>query len=265
MADGISAVDIGMLLFDVEPNETPPARGAAVAARSRPRARLSRAAATGFVGTLGRFWRWLRRALRRSGAARRSGRRPRRALGGDLEPGPPGAEGAVQHRDRPDRSFCWSTFDLADFKRIKNALGGTVNDVSLAVAAAPPPCVAGCWSRGQRWRISSLGAGPGLGPTENEHGELGNKLTAMRGPLPVGVADPVERLRTSPPRWTRSGPPSSRSARKRSGASTTGSATSPRRSCSTRPRRSTSRPGSSTCWSPTSPARRSPSTCSAAS
>ena len=31
--------------------------------------------------------------------------------------------------------------------------------------------------------------------TENEHGELGNKLTAMRGPLPVGIADPVERLR----------------------------------------------------------------------
>ena len=31
--------------------------------------------------------------------------------------------------------------------------------------------------------------------TENEHGELGNKLTAMRGPLPVDIADPVERLR----------------------------------------------------------------------
>ena len=31
--------------------------------------------------------------------------------------------------------------------------------------------------------------------TENEHGELGNRLTAMRGPLPVGIADPVERLR----------------------------------------------------------------------
>ncbi len=31
--------------------------------------------------------------------------------------------------------------------------------------------------------------------TENEHGELGNKLTAMRGPLPIGIADPVERLR----------------------------------------------------------------------
>ena len=32
--------------------------------------------------------------------------------------------------------------------------------------------------------------------TEDEHGELGNRLTAMRGPLPVGVADPVERLHT---------------------------------------------------------------------
>ncbi len=32
--------------------------------------------------------------------------------------------------------------------------------------------------------------------TENEHGELGNRLTAMRGPLPVHIADPVERLRT---------------------------------------------------------------------
>jgi hypothetical protein len=31
--------------------------------------------------------------------------------------------------------------------------------------------------------------------TENQHGELGNKLTAMRGPLPVGIGDPVERLR----------------------------------------------------------------------
>ena len=30
--------------------------------------------------------------------------------------------------------------------------------------------------------------------TVDEHGELGNKLTAMRGPLPVGLADPVERL-----------------------------------------------------------------------
>ena len=32
--------------------------------------------------------------------------------------------------------------------------------------------------------------------TEDEHGELGNRLTAMRGPLPVRIADPVQRLHT---------------------------------------------------------------------
>jgi diacylglycerol O-acyltransferase / wax synthase len=31
--------------------------------------------------------------------------------------------------------------------------------------------------------------------TIDEEGELGNRLTAMRGPLPVGIEDPVERLR----------------------------------------------------------------------
>ena len=31
---------------------------------------------------------------------------------------------------------------------------------------------------------------------EHEHGQLGNKIAAMRGPLPVYVGDPVERLRT---------------------------------------------------------------------
>ena len=94
-------------------------------------------AGAGIVATLRRLGRWLRRALRDpAGAAPARRRRPRRPLGGDLEPGPPGAEGAASTpRSAPVASFCWATFDLAEFKRIKNALGGTVNDVSLAVAA----------------------------------------------------------------------------------------------------------------------------------
>ena len=94
----------------------------------------------------------------------------------------------------PDRSFCWAHCSLDDFKRIKNALGGTVNDVSLAVAAGAL----------RRW-LQDRGVDtdglelqalvPVSVRAENEHGELGNRLTAMRGPLPVGIADPVERLR----------------------------------------------------------------------
>ena len=102
----------------------------------------------------------------------------------------------INPRGRRSRaaSFAWATFDLAEFKRIKNALGGTVNDVSLAVATG----ALRSWfaeARGADRRDVELKA---LVPvsirTVDEHGELGNKLTAMRGPLPVGLADPAERL-----------------------------------------------------------------------
>jgi WS/DGAT/MGAT family acyltransferase len=93
-----------------------------------------------------------------------------------------------------ERSFQWANFDLPDFKHVKNALGGTVNDVTLAIVAGAL----------RRWLLERDVAVDGLElkalvpvsiRTENEHGELGNKLTAMRGPLPVGIEDPVERLR----------------------------------------------------------------------
>jgi WS/DGAT/MGAT family acyltransferase len=197
MADGISAVDIGMLLFDVEPTETP-ARDEAPwePAKTPSRPVLAWRAGTGIVDTLARFGRWLRRAIDN----------PRRARGRAAD-GLAGLWEVTWNLARPapavpfntpigaERSFCWATFDLADFKRIKNALGGTVNDVSLTVAAGAL----------RRWLLERGHPVDGLElkalvpvsiRTENEHGELGNKLTAMRGPLPVGVADPVARLRT---------------------------------------------------------------------
>ena len=94
----------------------------------------------------------------------------------------------------PERSFCWTGASLDDFKRIKNVLGGTVNDVTLAVAAG----ALGRWLRDRGVDTDGLelqALVPVSVRAENEHGELGNKLTAMRGPLPVGVADPTERLR----------------------------------------------------------------------
>ena len=94
----------------------------------------------------------------------------------------------------PHRRFTWARSELATFKRIKDALGGTVNDVVLAV-------VTGAlreWlhRRGIRTEGLELRA---LVPvsirTEDERGDLGNRIAAMRGPLPVYVEDPVRRLR----------------------------------------------------------------------
>jgi diacylglycerol O-acyltransferase / wax synthase len=94
----------------------------------------------------------------------------------------------------PHRRVRWVQSRLADFKEIKNALDGTVNDSVLAVVAG----ALGRWlhTRGVRTEGLELRA---LVPVsiraEDEHGALGNRIAAMRGPLPVYVTDPVERLR----------------------------------------------------------------------
>jgi diacylglycerol O-acyltransferase len=196
MADGISAVDIGTLLFDFEPKREP-ARDEApwVPARSPSRIALLGHAGSGIAATLRRLGRWLRRALREPRPARR---RAADGLAGLWEVtwnlARPAPKVPLNTEIGATRSFCWANFDLAEFKHVKNALGGTVNDVSLAVVAGAL----------RRWLLERDVPVDGLElkalvpvsvRTENEHGELGNKLTAMRGPLPVGIEDPVERLR----------------------------------------------------------------------
>jgi diacylglycerol O-acyltransferase / wax synthase len=197
MADGISAVDIGMLLFDVAPDAPPPTGEEEPwrPHRSPSSVGLAAHAATGILATLRRLARWLTRAARDPGdASRRAGD----GLAGLWEVtfnllraaprvpiNPPGVG--------PRREFAWATFDLPEFKRIKNALGGTVNDVSLAVATGA------LRSYFAERDVDTEGVElKALVPvsirTVDEHGELGNKLTAMRGPLPVGLADPAERL-----------------------------------------------------------------------
>jgi diacylglycerol O-acyltransferase / wax synthase len=196
MADGISAVDIGMLLFDVEPRSEPDRDAAPWRPKSTPSsAALVGRAGVGVLATLGRLLGWLRRAVRDPKSARR---RAADGLAGLWEvswnlarPAPP----VPFNTDiGPSRSFCWASFSLADFKRIKNVLGGTVNDVTLAVAAG----ALREWLAERGVPVAGLEL-KALVPvsirTVDEHGELGNKLTAMRGPLPIGIADPVARLR----------------------------------------------------------------------
>jgi diacylglycerol O-acyltransferase len=94
----------------------------------------------------------------------------------------------------PHRRVRWVQSRLADFKEVKNGLGGTVNDAVLTVVAG----ALRRWlqDRGVRTEGVELRA---LVPVSiraaDERGALGNRIAAMRGPLPVYVDDPVERLR----------------------------------------------------------------------
>src|SRR5205085_4303554 len=83
---------------------------------------------------------------------------------------------------------------LDDFKVVKRAFGGTVNDVVLAVVAGAMRR----WLRSRGVRTEGLelrALVPMSIRTEAEMSAGGNRIAAMRGPLPVYVDDPVERLR----------------------------------------------------------------------
>ena len=94
----------------------------------------------------------------------------------------------------PERRWGWVTAELADVKAVKARHGGTVNDVVLAVVAG-----------GFRRLLEARGAHvagrtvrtmvPVSMRTPDEHGRLGNRVSAVFADLPVGTADPVERLK----------------------------------------------------------------------
>ena len=94
----------------------------------------------------------------------------------------------------PHRRLASVRSELADFKTVKNAFGGTINDVVLAVVAGGMRS----WLRSRGVRTEGLelrALVPVSIRSESEQSEGGNRIAAMRGPLPVYVDDPVERLR----------------------------------------------------------------------
>jgi WS/DGAT/MGAT family acyltransferase len=94
----------------------------------------------------------------------------------------------------PHRRFVGLANRLEDFKLIKNAFGGTVNDVVLTVVTGALRTY--LISHGIRTEGMELRA---LVPVsvrgQDEHHQLGNRIVVMRGPLPVYIADPIARLR----------------------------------------------------------------------
>jgi WS/DGAT/MGAT family acyltransferase len=96
----------------------------------------------------------------------------------------------------PYRRFAWVRADLGLFKRIKGAAGGTVNDVVLAAVAG----ALGRYLRARGYATAGLelkAMVPISVRTTDDEGALGNRVSAMYAPLPVGIEDPAERLRAT--------------------------------------------------------------------
>jgi diacylglycerol O-acyltransferase / wax synthase len=93
----------------------------------------------------------------------------------------------------PHRRLRWVQTRLEDLKAIKNGLGGTVNDVFLALVTG----ALRRWLRDRGLRTEGVelrGCVPVSVRTEDEQGQLGNKITMMACPLPVYADDPERRF-----------------------------------------------------------------------
>jgi len=88
----------------------------------------------------------------------------------------------------PHRRYTWVDADLSRFKAIKNALGGTLNDVVLAAVAL----ALGRFLRRRGEETDGLvlrAMVPVSVRADAERGALGNRVAAMWAPLPVGNED----------------------------------------------------------------------------
>ncbi len=96
----------------------------------------------------------------------------------------------------PHRRFEWTAIELADVKRVKNALGGTVNDVVLAtVAGAVGLFLSGRgFSRKEIAELDFRAMVPVSVRASSERGTLGNRIASWAPRLPIAQADPRRRL-----------------------------------------------------------------------
>jgi diacylglycerol O-acyltransferase / wax synthase len=197
LIDGIAAVDLLTVLFDLKPvPQAVEADGDEWQPEPEPSGvGLVAAGVRGLIGASAEVATSALRAATRPEAALGKAREAAEGLGeivwAGLNPAP---ATPLNVEIGPHRRVAVVRHDLEDFKRIKDALGGTVNDVVLTV-------VSGAlreWlhSRGVRTEGVEL---RGLVPVsirgQDERGQLGNRIAAMRGPLPVYIRDPVARLR----------------------------------------------------------------------
>jgi WS/DGAT/MGAT family acyltransferase len=196
LVDGVSGADLMTVLFDLSPEAEPPPPPKEVwqpvpvpsGSQLLAEALLERMTEPAEIG------RSLRRAFR--GPRQFAGNALEAAGGlgalarGTLRPAPASPyNGDIG----PHRRFTWVRVRLGDVKAIKNALGGTVNDVVLATVTGG--LRRHLHARGVPTQDLTLRAMVPVSVRSNlEQGALGNRVAAMMAPLPVWCESPVVRL-----------------------------------------------------------------------
>jgi WS/DGAT/MGAT family acyltransferase len=196
MVDGIAGTDLMQLIFDVDPDAPHPEpqewtaqrdpsslgllTGAVVDSVTHPLRQLTSLPALGDVtrtarGMLG-SGRTLATALPQ--VARQAATPLARTLTGPIG---------------PHRRWAWTDAEFAEFKTVRTAFGGTVNDVVLtAITRGFRDLLQGRGALSENVVVRSMV--PVSVRRPGERGTLNNQVSAVFVDLPVGEPDPVERL-----------------------------------------------------------------------
>jgi len=195
MIDGISGADLMSVLMELEPNPAP--------SPPMPWVPRPRPSETDLI--VDEVRRRIRQPLALLDAVRERVRDPEAALHSiedslsalaqTLTPAlNPASDTPLNVEVGPSRRFDWTDMRVDELKAVKNELGGTLNDVVLAIVAGA---------------LRKFLIGRGRDPDDldvramvpvsvrstDERGALGNRIAEMVADLPVHLDDPVERLR----------------------------------------------------------------------
>lgn len=193
LVDGVSGTELLGVILDASPEPSPPAPDTWRPGETPSGVRLVGEAVTDYLASPSEQWRAARsltlRPLRLAKAAAETAR-GLAAFTGNLSLAP---SSSLIGPIGPHRRWAWARAGSDEVRTVRGALGGTVNDVVLAVI-----------TRGFRDLLLAHGEPPehrvvrSLVPVSvrkpDEHGVYNNRVSAMIAELPVGIADPVQRL-----------------------------------------------------------------------
>ncbi len=194
MVDGVSGTDLYRVIFDFSPEPSPPARADDRTVNAEPSAvELAARAALDAVILPAREALALRGTAADPAGSLRQAAEMARAMARLAPAARPATGSSLSGHIGRQRRYTWARVSLDDVKTIKQALGGTVNDVVLTAI-----------SGGFRALLLARGEQPGphmvrsLVPVSvrapGAESVYDNQVSALLANLPVHVADPVERL-----------------------------------------------------------------------
>ena len=197
MIDGVSGVDLMLVTHDLTPDAAPPPPPASPwqpAPLPDPLTQLQDAVRDQLTEAAQRWTDETFRQFRPAEAAVRAQQLTNAmasALPQLLQPAPRTPFNGPVSRER---AVAWTQFPFAEIRGVRTVLGGTINDVVLAVVAG----AIGKYMRAHGYPTEGVelrAMCPVSMRRAEGRGGLGNQVSMIMAPLYVGILDPVERLR----------------------------------------------------------------------